>query len=145
MNSLSAVRLVKAPRPRVFAAWTTPGLLMKWWGPGPVSCPEAHVDLRVGGAYRIANLEQDGSVTWISGLFETVTPPERLVYSWNVSILPGVATLVTVDFHEHPLGTELVIKHDRFKDAAVRDMHLLGWGGCLDKLEAMLEFRGQLT
>jgi uncharacterized protein YndB with AHSA1/START domain len=137
-GSLSATRIIKAPRPRVFTAWTTPELLKKWWGPGPVSCPEAHVDLRVGGEYRIANLELDGSITWISGIFESIAPPAQLVYSWNVSILPGDATLVTVDFREHPLGTELVITHDRFTEPAVRDMHLLGWGGCLDKLEALL-------
>lgn len=137
-GALSAVRIVKAPRPRVFAAWTEPDLLKKWWGPGPVSCPEAHVDLRVGGEYRIANLEGDGSVTWISGFFQSVAPPEQLVYSWNVSILAGEATLVTVDFREHPLGTEIEITHERFTEAAVRDMHLQGWGGCLDKLEALL-------
>ena len=136
--SLGITRLIRAPRERVFAAWTTPELLTKWWGPGPVTCPEAAVDLRQGGEYRIANLEQDGSITWITGRFERVTPPAQLVYTWNVSIIPGPATLVTVEFRDHPSGTELVLKHDRFSDPAVSDMHGQGWNACIDKLETLL-------
>jgi hypothetical protein len=41
-------------------------------------------------------------------------------------------------FLPHPRGTELVLMHEHFALAATRDMHLEGWGGCLDKLEAML-------
>ncbi len=45
---------------------------------------------------------------------------------------------MTIDFIEHPQGTELKLTHDRFADAAARDMHGYGWNGCLDKLEALL-------
>jgi len=137
-TALALTRLIKAPREKVFAAWTTPETLKKWWGPGPVTCPEAHIDLREGGEYRIANQETDGSITWISGRFERVRVPEQLVYTWNVSIVPGSPTLVTLDFFEHPEGTEIVLKHERLADAAIRDMHLQGWNGCIDKLEALL-------
>ena len=41
-----------------------------------------------------------------------------------------------VAFLPHPDGTELVLTHERFAEEAVREMHLQGWGGCLDKLEA---------
>ncbi|HZP19583.1 MAG TPA: SRPBCC domain-containing protein [Bauldia sp.] len=133
---LSLTRLIRAPREKVFAAWTDPALLVRWWGPGPVTCPEAHVDLRDGGDYRIANLHEDGSVTWISGTFERVRAPEELVYTWNVSIVPEGPTLVTVRFLPHPDGTELLLTHERFAVPAVRDMHAEGWNGCFDKLAA---------
>jgi uncharacterized protein YndB with AHSA1/START domain len=131
-------RVIRASREKVFSAWTKPELLVQWWGPGPVTCPEAEVDLREGGEYRIANLHPDGSTTWISGRFEHVHPPEELVYTWNVSIIPGEATLVRVRFLPHAEGTELVLTHERFAVEAVRDMHVEGWTGCIDKLEAML-------
>ena len=137
-TELTLSRVIRAPREKVFSAWTRPELLTQWWGPGPVSCPEAHVDLREGGAYRLANLEVDGSIVWISGRFERVRVPDELVYTWNVSIIPGEATLVRVLFLPHPEGTELVLTHERFAVEAVRDMHLQGWGGCLDKLEKFL-------
>jgi uncharacterized protein YndB with AHSA1/START domain len=137
-TSLKLTRIIRAPPERVFAAWTDPDLLRQWWGPGPVSCPEAHVDLRAGGEYRLANLEPDGSLVWISGRFERVRPPAELVYTWTLSILPGESTLVRVEFLPHPEGTELVLTHDRFATEALRDMHLQGWHGCLDKLAALL-------
>jgi uncharacterized protein YndB with AHSA1/START domain len=137
-TALSLTRVIRAPRERVFAAWTEPGLLTQWWGPGPVTCPEAEVDLREGGAYRLANRHADGSITWISGRFERVRAPEELVYTWKVSILPDEATLVRVSFMPHPEGTELTLIHERFAIEAIRDMHLEGWGGCIDKLEALV-------
>ena len=137
-TELTISRVIRAPRQKVFSAWTTPELLTKWWGPGHVTCPEAHVDLREGGGYRLANLEADGSIVWISGRFERVRAPEELVYTWKVSIIPGEATLVRVKFLPHPDGTELVLVHERFAAEALRDMHLQGWGGCLDKLEAFI-------
>lgn len=137
-TELTTTRVIKAPRDRVFEAWTSPEQLKKWWGPGEVTCPEAHVDLRTGGEYRIANLETDGSIIWISGTFEEVSPPEKLVYDWSLSTLADVTTLVTVLFKDHPDGTELHLTHQRFPSEELRDMHSLGWDGCLDGLEAML-------
>jgi uncharacterized protein YndB with AHSA1/START domain len=137
-TELTLQRVIRAPREEVFAAWTDPEILKEWWGPGPISCPEAHIDLREGGDYRLANLETNGSITWISGKFERVRRPEELVYTWNVSIVPGEPTLVRVLFLPHPEGTEIVLKHERFAVEAVRDMHVQGWNGCVDKLETLL-------
>ena len=75
-------RHIAASPERVFAAWTQPEHLRAWWGPAGVSCPEAEVDLRVGGRYRIANQMSNGAVVWIAGVFERVDEPARLVYSW---------------------------------------------------------------
>ena len=41
-------------------------------------------------------------------------------------------------FLSHPEGTELVLTHERFAVEAVRDMHIQGWGQCIDKLQALL-------
>jgi len=41
-------------------------------------------------------------------------------------------------FLAHPNGTELRLTHERFAVEAVRDMHVEGWGECIDKLEALL-------
>lgn len=138
LASLAITRLIRAPRERVFAAWTSPEQLKRWWGPGPITCPEAHIDLRAGGDYRIANREVDGSVIWIYGTFQQVTPPERLVYTWSVGTESSQPTLVSLDFKRHPEGTELVLRHERIASAVHRDGHAKGWNGCLDKLEALL-------
>lgn len=137
-TQLSLSRIIRAPRQFVFDAWTKPALLMQWWGPEGVECPEAQVDLREGGAYRIANRHGDGSIIWISGVFERVRPPDELVYSWNIGRPGADGSRVTVKFRPHAEGTELVLVHERLA-ADLRDMHLLGWNGCLDGLEALAE------
>ncbi len=137
-TELTLKRIIRAPRERVFHAWMAPDALKVWWGPQGVVCPEAEVDFRVGGEFKLANLQPDGSTTWISGRFERIRPPEEMVYTWVVSGLPGEPTLVTVSFMPHADGTELVIVHARFAVAAIRDGHLAGWEACVDKLEAYL-------
>lgn len=136
--SLTQTRIIRAEPAAVFQAWTDPAQLMKWWGPGATTCPEAEVDLRVGGAIRIANKTEDGSIIWIKGVFEAVEAPKRLVYSWIMGESMQQPTQVTVDFEEHNEGTKLVLNHTRFANEDVRDHHALGWGGCLDGLEELL-------
>ena len=137
-TTLTLSRLIKADTERVFDAWIDPEKIQKWWGPGTTTCPEAHVDLRVGGVIRIANLIEDGSIIWINGEFEEVNRPERLVYSWSMGTAMTEATRVTVEFVPRDAGTEVVITHERFANSNVRDRHLMGWGGCLDGLEKFL-------
>lgn len=132
---LTLTRVIHAPREKVFAAWMSPDALRVWWGPGPVTCPGAEVDFREGGVYRIANDTPEGMV-WISGRFVRIRNPEEITYSWSATNVPGEPTFVRVTFAPHPDGTELKIVHERFADEAIRDMHLGGWEGCLDKLEA---------
>jgi uncharacterized protein YndB with AHSA1/START domain len=48
-------RTINATARRLFEAWTRPEQLRSWWGPRPVRCVDAQVDLRVGGRYRIVN------------------------------------------------------------------------------------------
>ena len=56
--SLKVTKTIKAPRERVFAAWTQPELPHQWWGAHEsFSAPIAEVDLKVGGKYRFGMLE----------------------------------------------------------------------------------------
>lgn len=133
-TELSVSRIIKAERARVFAAWTTPDAVRQWWGPPPFTCPTADIDLRVGGAYRLANLGADGETIWISGVFTRVEVPAALSYTWTLSTQSTEPSLVHVSFLDHPEGTEVLIHHERFADPKVRDQHAEGWPGCLDKL-----------
>ena len=132
--SLVVRRTISAPAARVFEAWTQPVHLLKWWGPDPVTCPEAEVDLRVGGRYRIANRFPDGRVLWIVGEFERVTPPHELVYTWRVEPASQASERVTVRFEPRDGATDVIIVHERIPDRAARDRHERGWHGCLDGL-----------
>jgi uncharacterized protein YndB with AHSA1/START domain len=131
--------MINAPPERVFDAWTMPEQLRQWWGPRPVTCSGASVDLRVGGAYRIGNRLPDGNVVWISGEFEVVEPPRRLVYSWLVEgkNVEADRSLVTVRFEPRDGGTEVIIVHERIDSEETKRDHERGWNGCLDGLVAL--------
>jgi uncharacterized protein YndB with AHSA1/START domain len=126
-------RTIRASAERLFAAWTEPRHLLAWWGPRPVTCCGAEVDLRVGGAYRVDNALPDGSVLTIRGEFLEIEPPSRLVYTWRMG--SDEASRVTVRFEPQGAGTEVVIVHEQIPNEAVRVTHEQGWNGCLDGLE----------
>jgi len=132
-TTLTVRRRIAAPPERLFAYWTDPDHLARWWGPAGVTCDSATVDLRVGGAYRIANRFAYGTVLWISGLFDVVDPPHRLVYSWRLGDAVAIER-VTVTFTPAAHSTDVVVVHERIADAASRAGHERGWEECLDTL-----------
>jgi uncharacterized protein YndB with AHSA1/START domain len=146
--TLMVRRRIRASPERLFAAWTEPEQLLRWWGPPQVQCAIAEVDLRVGGCYRLANKFPDGSIWWIVGTFETVAPPRLLVYSWELSpreIVPGGAATtaqprerVTIRFEPRGYATDVTIVHEHIADEAARLSHEQGWQGCLDGLMELL-------
>ena len=46
-------RVFNAPRELVWQAWTTPGMLVHWFGCAAFSTIDAEADVRVGGRWRV--------------------------------------------------------------------------------------------
>jgi uncharacterized protein YndB with AHSA1/START domain len=136
--SLIVRRWIRAAPERLFAAWTDPTLLVHWWGPRDVTCIGAEVDLRVGGAYRLANRLPDGAVLYIAGEFERIAPPHELVYTWRLESVPNPVERVTVRFTPRDGGTDVIVVHDRVRDPALREQHAAGWEGCLEGLAELM-------
>ncbi len=137
--ALVVKRTIRASADRVFLAWTQPQHLRAWWGPRPVTCSGAEVDLKVGGHYRIDNALPDGSALTILGEFLEIERPSKLVYTWRTSRTGAESSLVTVRFEPDGELTRVTIVHDQIPSVAIRDDHELGWNGCLDGLVAHLE------
>jgi uncharacterized protein YndB with AHSA1/START domain len=111
----------------------------RWFAPNPdytVKVPA--LDVRPGGEYSIEMHHKDGSVHVAKGRYQEVTPPSRLVFTWNWEEHAWGETLVTVELFEQGDATRLVLTHERFADAAVRDDHERGWAGCIAQLERAL-------
>ena len=135
--SLTIVRHIKASPAKVYAAWTRPEVLARWWGPdgGPVLGAEA--DPRVGGRFRVVFQTLDGRTHECQGEYREVVPERRFVFTWEWAETPDQRPLVTVDLRAIPGGAELVLAHIRFDDESTRDSHRRGWNGAFDKLEAL--------
>jgi uncharacterized protein YndB with AHSA1/START domain len=147
---LTQTRVIRAPRSRVYQAWTDPEILQKWFGPPGKHCPEASIDLRVGGAYSITMAPDDappdavdscggGQQTTAFGKYTKIVPNELLQFTWASNWSPGEQSLVTISLKDVKSGTELTILHENFITEASRDGHNQGWAGCLEELAAMLE------
>jgi uncharacterized protein YndB with AHSA1/START domain len=141
--SLTLVRRLKASPTRVYAAWTRPEQLMRWFGPDSGPVVSAETDLRPGGRFRIVFRTMDGEQHDCRGTYREVAPERRLVFTWEWVTLPDRQSLVTVELRPIAEGTELTLTHAQLHDEAVRDAHREGWGGALDKLDALLTQRDQ--
>lgn len=139
-DGIKITRLIAAPREKVFKAWTDPVEIKRWWGPPGFTTPLAEVDLRVGGAYRIAMKPPDGDVIYVAGVYREVQPPSKLVFTWawDEDGAPGHESLVTVFFIERGDATEVVFSHERLKDAESRDRHAEGWEALFASLAAYI-------
>jgi uncharacterized protein YndB with AHSA1/START domain len=80
-------REIDAPRERVWAAWTQPEHLRKWFVPAPWTVPECEVDLRPGGIFRFVLRSPEGEEHPNVACYLEVAPQERLV--WTLALLPG--------------------------------------------------------
>lgn len=133
--SLTLKRRLKAPRARVWEAWTTGQALKRWFGPNDSTTIDvADVDLRPGGRYRIVMRESNGEKHEIGGIYREIQPQARLVFTWAWITTPERESLVTILLEDAGGETELTLTHEHFFDEAVRDRHQHGWNGSLDRL-----------
>lgn len=135
--SLTLKRRLNAPAEKVYAAWTDPEKIVKWFGPdaGPVT--RAETDLRVGGRYVIAFHTEDGERHEVGGVYREVVPNEKLVFTWAWHTTQERESLVTITVKPDGAGSILTLLHEKFFDEAARDGHKRGWSGSLDKLEKL--------
>ncbi len=76
-------REFNAPVEKVWQAWTTPEMVMKWWGPEGFSSPYASVDFRIGGKYIYA-MHGPAGTEWdrdmySAGIYKEIVPNEKIV------------------------------------------------------------------
>jgi uncharacterized protein YndB with AHSA1/START domain len=126
----------KANVARVFAAWSSIEQVQRWFAPGDMTVPEAQVDFRVGGAYRIVMQRPDGQRHIVGGEYRAIEPDERLLFSWSWE---GSGVTSEVEILLRPAGeqTDLTLIHRQIPTAESRDSHAQGWEGCLAKLQQL--------
>ena len=84
---LEIVRLVAAPREKVWRAWSDPEILKKWWCPRPWVTEVRAFDFRSGGFFHTFMSGPDGGESDNPGIFLEVRPMERIV--WTSMLVEG--------------------------------------------------------
>ena len=117
-------RMFDAPRDRVFAAFTDPKLIPEWWGPSTVV---DQMDVRPGGSWRFVFHNADGSERAFRGTYREVTPPERIVQTFEMEGMPGNGHVETFAFED--LGDRTKLKTTLLFDTTEERDGLLAHGG----------------
>jgi uncharacterized protein YndB with AHSA1/START domain len=133
--SLTLKRRFNASPEKVYAAWTEPEKVARWFGPDAGGIVRAEIDVRTGGRFTVVFHTQDGEEHHVSGAYREVVPNEKLVFTWAWRSTPERESLVTILIAPDGGGSLLTLIHEQFFDEAARDRHELGWTGSLDKLE----------
>jgi uncharacterized protein YndB with AHSA1/START domain len=142
---LAITRAFDAPRNLVFRAWTDCEQVTQWWGPSGFTNPVCEMDVRVGGAIRIHMRAPNGVVYPMSGVFEEIVEPERLVFVSSALDEHGNSmfdVLNTILFAEQHGKTTLTLQARVIKATAQAPQYLkgmeAGWTQSLDRLGAHL-------
>ena len=138
--SLQLKRTFKAPREKVFEAWTKPEALKQWFCHPGCATVSAEADARPGGRYKMVMLKEGATEPFhVEGTYEEIVPPEKLIFTWKWSHMESMNdTRVTVELREAGESTELTLTHELFESEELRNEHNVGWDLVLRSLTAHL-------
>ena len=131
-------RIFNAPRERVWQAITDPKLIAQWWGRGNKLVIEK-LELNRGGHWRFVE-HSDHGVHGFEGRFAEVTPPERVVQTFEWDGMPGHTALETMTLEDLGDGRTRLVTTSLFLTTEDRDgMLQSGMEGGLNQSYAALD------
>jgi len=143
-QELVLTRVFDAPRELVFNVWTDPKQVAQWWGPRGFTNPVCDLDVRPGGAIRIHMRAPDGTVYPMTGVYNEVVEPERLVFTsaaLDADGNPMFEVLTTVIFVEQGSKTKQILRARVIKTTAQAAPYIAGMEqGWTQSLERLAEF-----
>jgi len=147
-ETLQIKRTFSATPEQVFAAWSNPEALGKWFGPQSHTCRVDNYEFKVGGKYQLSLIPgAEGSdcgdgenASVCAGEFVQVDAPNLIVmsFSWIENADDIGDTLLTIEIKAHADGSELILTHERLPDEDLRLAHMAGWESTLDGLQDFL-------
>jgi uncharacterized protein YndB with AHSA1/START domain len=142
-------RVVDAAPSLVWAAWTTPEHIKKWFTPAPWKTTDCRIDLRPGGEFVTVMRGPEGQEFTNIGCILEVVPERRLVWThalyagFRPAARPPHVPVITavIRFEPHGQGTKYVATALHADEAACRRHDEMGfsdgWGKATDQLMAV--------
>lgn len=112
-------RVFNAPRERVWRALSDPTLLAQWWGRGNKLVVERYEPYR-GGHWRFVEQTPQGPQGF-EGRFREVTPPSRVVQTFEWDGMPGHVVIETMTLEDLPEGRTKLVNVSLFHTTEERD------------------------
>ncbi|HMB22251.1 MAG: SRPBCC family protein [Chloroflexota bacterium] len=122
-QELFITREFDAPRELVFKAHTDPELYAQWLGPRGLTTRFEVFEPASGGRWRFVQRDENGSEFSFHGVTHDVTPPERIIGTFEFDGLPeaGHVLLETTTFESLPGGRTRITAHSVFQSVEDRD------------------------
>ncbi len=112
-------RIFNAPRDRVWRAMTDAALVAQWWGRGNKLVIE-RMEVKRGGHWRYVEHGLEGP-NGFEGRYREVSPPERLVQTFEWDGMPGHVVIETVTLEDLGDGRTRVVNTSLFHTTEERD------------------------
>lgn len=127
-----------APPALVWAAWTTPHAVGRWFGSDPKGTVlDARLDVCPGGSFEVTFADSDGTQHTAHGVYSRIEPDRLLKFSWGWKSEPGIESEVTVSLVPESAGTTMHFEHAGLVHASTHDYEI-GWRSTFAKLESVL-------
>ncbi len=108
-DQIQITRDFAAPRHLVYKAYTTPGLVARWWHAEHGKVVSIDIDLRVGGTWRYVMTAHAGFEVAFHGEYREIVPDERIVSTEVYEGAPDAPAVSTVTFEDIEGGCRLTI------------------------------------
>jgi uncharacterized protein YndB with AHSA1/START domain len=140
-NTIRLHRVLRSSPEKVYRAFVDPDAKCKWIPPFGFTGKVHHLDVRVGGGYKMSFTNfGTGQSHSFGGTYLELVPGERLVYTdkFDDPNLPGEMR-VTITFKKVLCGTELNVVQEGVPAVIPPEMCYLGWQESLVQLAQLVE------
>ncbi|MRR58860.1 MAG: polyketide cyclase [Deltaproteobacteria bacterium] len=140
-NTIRLHRILRANPERIYRAFLDADAMAKWLPPNGFTGKVHHMDVRVGGTYKMSFTNfATGHSHSFGGEFLELVPYERIRYTdrFDDPNLPGEMQ-TTVSLKQVSCGTELIIVQEELPDAIPTEACYLGWQESLALLAKLVE------
>ncbi|MBL6938105.1 MAG: SRPBCC domain-containing protein [Alphaproteobacteria bacterium] len=144
-NELTIVRLLDAPRAKVWRACTQAEALRHWWGmPTGATMPTCKLDFRIGGTLLCEIAQPGNPPIWFKWIYREITPDQRLVLQQHASEADGrerdtpdrPVSIVVLTLEDANGQTKLTVTHKGMASAKYRvEQFEAGWSQSLERLQ----------
>ena len=140
-NTVRLHRVLRAPPERIYRAFLDADAIAKWLPPHGFTCKVHHIDVKVGGTYKMSFTNfSTGHTHSFGGEYLELVPYERIRHTdmFDDPDLPGEMQ-TTISLKQVSCGTELNIVQEGIPAAIPPEACYLGWQESLALLTQLVE------
>jgi len=140
-NTVHLHRVITAKPEKIYRAFLDSYALAKWLPPNGFTCMVHHMDVKVGGTFKMSFTNfTTGKSHSFGGEYRDLVQNERLRYTDNFDDpnLPGEIQ-VTVTLKKVSLGTDMTIVQEGIPEVIPLEACYIGWQQSIDNLARLVE------